>query len=263
MVATLLLALPMDSWLASEAHRRHNRWDRNRCQTNPGRWLLHLTRRPRRGEVRGQRTKVGGFHIAIESFCEPPGDFAGRFVTFASVEPAAQTCLAIETKIFQAASGLAILQRFNGHLPLWRQKQIARCSLILVRPMRAQSVTALLMITSVWLWPAHAHAADSAAVGRAYTLQVNDVARRVVIAELVKHPERIHRMSMKCTIQLDGQGHPQKVQVVSNTHNRWAEDTARRALAAAKFPPLPKSLVQQSGTDKASFDYQLDLGEPR
>jgi TonB family protein len=123
--------------------------------------------------------------------------------------------------------------------------------------MRAQSVIALLMIASVQLWPARAHAADSAAVGRAYTLEVNNVARRVLLAELVKHPERIHRMSMKCTFQLDRQGHPGNVQVVSNTHNRWAEDTARRALAAAKFPPPPKSM------DKASFDYQLDLGEPR
>ena len=129
--------------------------------------------------------------------------------------------------------------------------------------MRAQSAIALVMIMSVQLSPAHVYAADRDAVGRAYTLQINDVARRVVLAELVKHPERIHRMSMKCTFQLDREGHPQNVKVVSNTHNRWAEDTARRALAAAKFPPLPKSLVQQSGTDKASFDYQLDLGEPR
>jgi hypothetical protein len=119
------------------------------------------------------------------------------------------------------------------------------------------------MITSVQLWPAHAHAADSDAVGRAYTLQATEVARRVVLAELVKHPERIHRMSMKCTFQLDRQGHSHKVKVVSNTHNRWAEETARRALAAAKFPPLPKSVIEQSGTDLASFDYQLDLGEPR
>jgi TonB family protein len=129
--------------------------------------------------------------------------------------------------------------------------------------MRALSAIALVIITSVQLWPAHAFAADRDAVGRAFTLQINDVARRVVLAELVKHPERIHRMSVKCTFQLDRQGRPQNVKVVSNTHNRWAEDTARRAIAAAKFPPLPKSLVQQSGTDKASFDYQLDLGEPR
>jgi hypothetical protein len=77
------------------------------------------------------------------------------------------------------------------------------------------------------------------------------------------HPERIHRMSMKCTFQLDRQRHPHNVKVVSNTHNRWAEETARRAIAAAKFPPLPKSVIQQSGADLASIDYQLDLGEPR
>jgi hypothetical protein len=85
----------------------------------------------------------------------------------------------------------------------------------------------------------------------------------VVLAELVKHPERIHRMSMKCTFQLDRQGHPHNVKVVSNTHSRWAEETARRALAAAKFPPVPKSLIKQSGKDLPSFDYQLDLDEPR
>jgi hypothetical protein len=119
------------------------------------------------------------------------------------------------------------------------------------------------MIASVQLWAAHAHAADSDAVGRAYTRQATDVARRVVLAELVKHPERIHRMSMKCTFQLDRQGHPHNVKVVSNTRNRWVEDTARRALAAATFPPLPKSVIQQSGTDRTSFDYQLDLDEPR
>src|SRR5262245_54827082 len=135
--------------------------------------------------------------------------------------------------------------------------------LLLVRPMRAQLVIVLLMIMSVQLWPARAHAADSDAVGRAYTGQVNGVARRVVLAELVKHPERIHRMSMKCTFQLDRQGHPHNVKVVSSTHNRWAEDTARRALAAAKFPPLPKSVIEQSGSDRANFDYHLDLDEPR
>ena len=127
----------------------------------------------------------------------------------------------------------------------------------LVRPIGTQSVIALLMLTSVQLWPARAHGADSDAVGRAYTLQVNNIARRVVLAELVKHPERIHRMSMKCTFQLDRLGHPRNVKVLSNTHNRWAEETGRRALAAAKFPPHPKSL------NLASFDYQLDLDEPR
>jgi TonB family protein len=133
----------------------------------------------------------------------------------------------------------------------------------LVRPTPAQTVIALLTITSVLLWPAHGHSAESDAVGKAYTTQATDVARRVVIAELVKHPERIHRMTMKCTFQLDKQGHPHNVKVVSSVQNQWAEETARRALAAAKFPPIPKSVIKQSGSDLANIEYNLDLNEPR
>ena len=129
--------------------------------------------------------------------------------------------------------------------------------------MRAHSIITLLIITSVQLWPAHASAEDSKAVGQAYTRQATEVARRVVIAELAKHPERIHRMSMKFTFQVDKQGHPHNVKVVSTPPNQWAEDTGRRAIAAAKFPLLPKSVIEQSGSDLASFDYQLDLNEPR
>ena len=125
--------------------------------------------------------------------------------------------------------------------------------------MRAQSIIPLLIITFVQLWVTHANAEESNAAGQAYTRQATDVARRVVLAELVKHPERIHRMSMKCTFQLDRQGHPHNVKVVSNPRNRWAEETAHRAIAAAKFPPLPKSVIQQSGSDLASFEYKLDL----
>ena len=125
--------------------------------------------------------------------------------------------------------------------------------------MRAQSVIALLTIASVQLWPAHAHAVGSDAVGQAYTRQATDVARRVVLAEFVKHPERTHPLSMKCTFQLDRQGRPHNVKAVSNTHDRWAEDTARRAIAAAKYPPIPKSVIQQSGSDLARFEYKFDI----
>ena len=129
--------------------------------------------------------------------------------------------------------------------------------------MRAHLIIALLMMTSLQLCAVHAQAADSNAVGQAYTVQATDIARRAVIAALVKHPERIHRTSMKCTFHLDSQGRAHNVKVVSNTGNRWAEETARRALAAAKYPPIPKSVIQQSGSDLARFEYKLDLDEPR
>ena len=132
-----------------------------------------------------------------------------------------------------------------------------------VRPICPQLVIALLLITSVVLWPTRGYAANGEVVGKAYTTQATDVARRVVIAELVKRPERIHRMTMKCTFKLDKQGHPHNIKVVSSGHNEWAEQTAHRAIAAAKFPPLPKSLIQQSGSDLATIEYKLDLNEPR
>ena len=40
-------------------------------------------------------------------------------------------------------------------------------------------------------------------------------------------------------------------------------DSLRRALGDAKFPPLPKSLIEQSGSDLANIEYQIDLNEPR
>jgi hypothetical protein len=129
--------------------------------------------------------------------------------------------------------------------------------------MRAQSLIVLLIVTSVQLSPVRGVAADSDAIGRAYALQATDVARQVVLAQLMQHPERIHRMSMKLTFQIDRQGHPHDVKVFSNTRNRWAEDVARRALAAARFPPLPKSVMQQFRSDLATFDAQLDLDATR
>jgi hypothetical protein len=113
------------------------------------------------------------------------------------------------------------------------------------------------MITSVQLWPVHADTVDIAAVAPAYASQTADVARKVVLGELAKHPERLHHMSLKFMFQLDGQGGPYNVKVVSDTHNRWAEDTARRALAAAKFAPVPKSVIQKFGNGRVRFEGKL------
>ena len=163
----------------------------------------------------------------------------------------------------RSESRLEVFGRFSGICFDKGGNRLRDCSLFFVRPMHLQSVIAFVLVASVHLWLVHAQAADSDAVGHAYTLQATDVARRVVLAELVKHPERIHRMTMKCTFQLDRHGHPHNVKVVSSTDNRWAEETARRALAAAKFPLLPNSVIQQSGADLARIEYHLDLDEPR
>jgi hypothetical protein len=58
----MLPALPTDSWLASEANRRQMRRARKLRRSILGRWSLHSTRRPRRGEVQCRRAElsVGG-----------------------------------------------------------------------------------------------------------------------------------------------------------------------------------------------------------
>jgi TonB family protein len=130
--------------------------------------------------------------------------------------------------------------------------------------MRNQPIIAVLLIAFAQFWSVSDTAAeDIDAVARAYALQATDTARKVVLAELVKHPERVHRVSMTLKFQIDRQGHPHNVDVRSTPRNPWAEDAARRALRAAKFPPLPQKVLQRFGTDLASFEAQLDLDASR
>src|SRR6476661_6282541 len=63
-VTSMLPALPTDSLLASEAHRRQLRRGRKLRRTFPGHWSLHSTPRPRRGEVQCWRVEDGDLHIA-------------------------------------------------------------------------------------------------------------------------------------------------------------------------------------------------------
>jgi len=79
-------------------------------------------------------------------------------------------------------------------------------------------------------------------------VQAVDVTRRVLLSEFGKHPERVHHISITFSFQADVRGPPHNVKIVSKTRNSWAADTARRALSAATFPPIPKKIVQ-TGAD--------------
>ena len=57
-VTSMLPALPTDSWLASQAHRRQLRRERKRRRTFPHRCSLHSTCRPRRGVVQCRRAEL-------------------------------------------------------------------------------------------------------------------------------------------------------------------------------------------------------------
>jgi hypothetical protein len=123
--------------------------------------------------------------------------------------------------------------------------------------MRARLAATLAIIASL----AEAHAQDLNALGKAYVLEATNVARQVLITEFSKHPERIHHLAITFTFQVDARGRPHSVKIASKTRDAWAVDTARRALSAAAFPPIPKKIVQ-SGSDLVNLEGDFSADAP-
>jgi hypothetical protein len=123
--------------------------------------------------------------------------------------------------------------------------------------MRARLAVTLAIIVLL----AETHAQDLNALGKAYVLEATNVARQVLITEFSKHPERIHHLSITFTFQVDARGRPHNVKIASKTRDAWAVDTARRALGAAKFPPIPKKIVQ-SGSDLVNLEGDFSADAP-
>jgi len=131
---------------------------------------------------------------------------------------------------------------------------------------RVQSIIVFVLVTSLQLSSlTNVRAQDANAAARAYAVQATDIARQVLLAELMKHPERVHRVSMTFNFQLDPQGRPHNIKIVSKTRNPWAADVARRAIGAARFPPIPKGLFQAFGTDLVNIqaDFDANAETPR
>jgi hypothetical protein len=124
--------------------------------------------------------------------------------------------------------------------------------------MRAPLAVTLAMIASL----AEMRAQDINALGQEYIVQATNVARRVLVAEFSKHPERVRNLSITFSFQVDARGRPHNVKVASKTRNPWATDTARRALTAAKYPPIPKEIVQ-TGADMVNLQGDFNANPPR
>src|SRR6266496_4342387 len=67
---SMVPALPTDSWLASQAHRRQMRRARKCRRSIPGGWLLHSIRHPRRGEVQCRRAELSVWGPAASALCD-------------------------------------------------------------------------------------------------------------------------------------------------------------------------------------------------
>lgn len=121
--------------------------------------------------------------------------------------------------------------------------------------MRTQLAVPFALITCV----TQIHAQNMNALEQRYVIQAANVARQVLVAEFAKHSERVHHVSIAFSFQVDAQGEPHNVKIVSKTPNPWATATAHRALSAAKFPPIPKKVVQ-TGADLVNIqgDFNAD-----
>ena len=103
-----------------------------------------------------------------------------------------------------------------------------------------------------------APAQDVDAAVRAYEAQADDIAAKLLFAEFAKHPDRVHHLAFTFTVQIDAQGRPHNVKITSKTHDRFIEDTARRTLTAAKFPPVPKKVAQALGETLLRIQGDID-----
>jgi TonB family protein len=81
-----------------------------------------------------------------------------------------------------------------------------------------------------------------------YQSQVSAIASQAVVPEFAKHRERL-KGSVKVTFRLDRQGRVKGLKVVSTNSNPWVEETAARMIRAAKFPPIPRTVIAEQGHD--------------
>src|SRR5438876_9798576 len=94
---------------------------------------------------------------------------------------------------------------------------------------------------------AEAQGQDAKALMEAYQAQADDIAVRLLFSEFAKHPDRVHHLAFTFSLQIDARGRPHSVIVVSKTRNTWIEDSARRTLTGAKFPPCTKKAARAYG----------------
>jgi TonB family protein len=91
----------------------------------------------------------------------------------------------------------------------------------------------------------------------AYANQTSLIAYQAVVSQLKQHPERLNGVFMKLKFQIDPQGRVHNVKIISRKPNRWAEETARHALNAVKFPPASKKVFEELGTNWVNAEAQL------
>jgi hypothetical protein len=92
---------------------------------------------------------------------------------------------------------------------------------------------------------------------KAYQAQADNFAVKLLFTEFAKHADRVHNLVFTFSVFVDAQGRPHDVKI-TKTHDKFIEDTARRTLIAAKFPPIPKKVAQGHGELRLRIEGDVD-----
>ena len=145
---------------------------------------------------------------------------------------------------------------------------VAAPQLILVRPMRYLAAVTIIICCVIGVREAVPAAGKQLPPAtRAYNDQISAIAEHAIHTEFAKHSESLSNFSVKLRYNVDRDGHIRDVRIVSRTPDGWAEKTAARTLAATKFPPIPKNVLQELGMDhleaQLEFTSHVDPSQTR
>ena len=76
---------------------------------------------------------------------------------------------------------------------------------------------------------------------------------QAIESALFKEPARWSKLWMKFRFNITDDGRIRDVKITSLIRNRWAEDTAQRALLAVRLPPVPKQVLAEVGTNQSLY----------
>jgi hypothetical protein len=94
-----------------------------------------------------------------------------------------------------------------------------------------------------------------------YQAVTGQMTERAIESALFKEPSRWNRVSMKFRFNVTDDGRIRDVKITSRIRNRWAEDTARRALLAIRLPPVPKEVLKLVGHNGLYTSAELEIGK--
>jgi hypothetical protein len=97
-------------------------------------------------------------------------------------------------------------------------------------------------------------------VVRDYQAFIGRITDRAIEDALYKQPSGWNKLSMKLRFNVTDDGHIRDVKITSDIRNRWAEDTARRALFATRLPAVPKEVLARVGHNGLYSSAELRMG---